>query len=120
MPPKLAGSARKKVNCSKKAMSMLKQKLLSSSEKNDDVLPAVLKEHLDKSGKSIYQLSNDSGVDSAYIWRVLNSERREVSREILILMSVALVLDERSVDALVEVANALLDAAGYRPLRPER
>lgn len=99
---------------------MFKQKTVNSSEENYDALPAVLKEHLEKSGKSIYQLSNDSGVDSAYIWRVLNGERHEVSREILILISVGLILDVRRVEKIVEVANELLDAAGYKPLRPIR
>ncbi len=59
----------------------------------------------------------DSGIDAAYIWRVLNSEKREVSREVLILLNVALVADERRVETLVEVANDLLDAAGYKSLR---
>ena len=99
---------------------MLKYELVSSIAKYQDTLPTVLNEHLQKSGKSIYQLSNDSGVDSAYIWRVLNSERHEVSREVLIVISLALVLDERSVDTIIEVANDLLDAVGYKSLRPDR
>lgn len=41
---------------------------------------ARLKDQLARSGKSIYQLSKDSGIDAAYIWRVVNSEKREVSR----------------------------------------
>lgn len=96
---------------------MLKQGSASSSEKNHDALHSVLKKHLEKSGKSIYQLSKDSGIDAAYIWRVLNSDKREVSREVLILLSVGLVADERRVETLVDVANDLLDAAGYKILR---
>lgn len=95
---------------------MLKQKYVSSIEGNES-LQSALKKHLDRSGKSIYELSKDSGIDAAYIWRMLKSEKREVSREVLILLSVALVEDESRVDTLVDVANDLLDAAGYRVLR---
>ncbi len=83
-------------------------------------LARALQKHLQRAGKSIYQLSNDSGIDAAYIWRVLNNKKNEVSREVLILLSIAFIVDDDEVDAIAEVANDLLDAAGYKTLRQIR
>ncbi len=82
-----------------------------------DPLARALQKHLHSSGKSIYRLSNDSGIDAAYIWRVLNDQKHEVSREVLILLSIALVLDDGEVDMITDIANDLLAAAGYKSLR---
>lgn len=83
-------------------------------------LAAKLREHLAASGKSVYQLSRDSGVDATYLWRILRGERLEVSREVLILVSTALTADAERVDEFTFIANELLDAAGYRMLRDRR
>src|SRR5436309_1743818 len=82
-----------------------------------DPLAARLREMLQVSRKTIYQLSADTGIDGAYIWRIVRSERQEVSREVLVLLSISLVLDKLLADQVVEMANELLDAGGYKKLR---
>lgn len=49
--------------------------------------------------------------------RIVRVQRLEVSGEVLMLISMALVLDKSRVDQLVEMANRLLDAGGYKRLR---
>lgn len=85
-----------------------------------DPLSVKLRELLQESRKTIYQVSSDTGIDGAYIWRIVRGERVEVSREVLMLLSMAMVLDKTRVDEVVYMANRLLDAGGYKVLRGER
>lgn len=80
-------------------------------------LSEQLGEILRESQKTIYQLSTDTGIDGAYIWRIVRGQRVEVSREVLMLISIALVLDRSRGDQLIEMANRLLDAGGYKMLK---
>lgn len=82
-----------------------------------DPLAARLREMLQVSQKTIYQLSADTGIDGTYIWRIVRGERVEISREVLLLISLSLVLDKSQSDKVVEMANRLLDAGGYKMLR---
>jgi transcriptional regulator with XRE-family HTH domain len=82
-----------------------------------DPLAERLREVLRESNKTIYQLSADTGIDASYIWRIVRGERVEVSREVLMLISVALVLDKSHLDRVVETANKLLEAGGYKTLK---
>jgi Cro/C1-type HTH DNA-binding domain len=82
-----------------------------------DPLSARLRQVLQESRKTIYQLSADTGIDGTYLWRIVRGERVEVSREVLMLISVAMVLDREQADQVVEMANRLLDAGGYKVLR---
>lgn len=81
-----------------------------------DPLAARLRELLQVANKTIYQVSADTGIDGAYLWRIARGERVEVSREVLMLVSLALVLDKPKLDEVVEMANRLLDAGGYKVL----
>lgn len=83
----------------------------------DHSLADTLDKELKRSGKSIYQLSNESGVDAAYIWRILRGERQNVSREVLIALSIALASEPGQVDRVFNVVNEMFDAAGFRALR---
>ena len=56
-------------------------------------LATVLRKYLDERSVSIYRLSNASGVDPAYIGRVLNGARQNVSRQLLIRLSLSLALE---------------------------
>ncbi len=76
-----------------------------------------LREILNEYRKTIYQISADTGIDGAYIWRIVRGERVEVSREVLLLISIAMILDTPNQEKLVETANRLLDAGGYKKLR---
>jgi Cro/C1-type HTH DNA-binding domain len=76
-----------------------------------------LREVLRESRKTIYQLSADTGIDGAYLWRIVRGERVEVSREVLLLISIAMVLDRDHADQLIEMVNRFLDAGGYKVLR---
>lgn len=71
----------------------------------------------ERAGKSIYRLADDSGVDGATIWKLEKGERKEMTRESLLLLSLGIVLNARQVDQVIEVANEILDAAGLRMLR---
>ncbi len=74
-------------------------------------------ERLPSSGSDWAPAYSTSGVDAACIWRVVTCQRKEVSLQILLVLSAALVIDERHVEEVVDVANDLLDAAGYKSLR---
>lgn len=82
-----------------------------------DPLSVRLREVLQESRKTIYQVSADTGIDGAYIWRIVRGDRVEVSREVLLLLSLAMVLDRSRLDEVVEIINRVLDAGGYRQLR---
>ncbi len=70
-----------------------------------------------ESGRSFSKLAEASGVDVAHIWRIEQGEHQNVSREILILLSMSMVLDAATIDRVVELANEILDAAGLKMLR---
>ncbi len=82
-------------------------------------LPAVshcLRKLRDESGKSYYRLEQATGITAPYIWRLENGERRNPTRDVLVMLALGLVLDGDGVVNLLEAANALLDAGGYAPL----
>ncbi len=79
-------------------------------------LSVKLQEVLQQSHKTIYQLSADTGIDAAYIWRIVRGERAEVSREVVIKIGLAMVLEQKQYDQVLETLNPLLDSAGYRVL----
>ena len=85
-----------------------------------DRLAITFRQCRERAGLSLSQLADRSGVDVAHIWRIEQGEHQNVSREILILLSIALVLGSESVDLIVEVANEILDAAGLKMLRSPR
>lgn len=66
---------------------------------------------------SFADLSQISGIDVAHIWRIEQSERPNTSREVLIVLSMAMVLNENTLDQVIEIANEILDAAGLKMLR---
>lgn len=82
-----------------------------------DRLAVAFQRCREQSGLSFAQLADRSGVDVAHIWRIEQGEHQNVSREVLILLSLAMVLGSQSVDLVVEVANEILDAAGLKMLR---
>jgi transcriptional regulator with XRE-family HTH domain len=67
-------------------------------------------------GLSLADLSEVSGIDVAHVWRIEKGERPNTSREVLLVLSLAMVLDEATLDQVVEVANEILDAAGLKML----
>ncbi len=79
-------------------------------------LAGVLRKQLDEQRMSIYQLSQTSGVDGAYIWRILRGERENVSREVVIRLGVALVLEWAEAERVIDTTNELLNAAGFKRL----
>jgi len=83
-----------------------------------DLLALTLQKCRQESGKSTTKLAYDSGLDVAHVWRIEQGERQQVSREILVVLSLGLVLDADQVDEVIAVANQLLDAAGLKTLRP--
>ena len=75
-----------------------------------------LKELRLESGKSYYRLEQDTGITAAYIWRLEHGERSRPSPDMLVLLSLGLLLDRQELINLVEMANTLLESAGYAPL----
>ncbi len=67
--------------------------------------------------RTISQLSADIGIDEPYLRRIGRGERVEVSREVLLLIGMAMVLDKSHMRQVIEVVNPLLDAGGYKVLR---
>ncbi|HZQ06357.1 MAG TPA: helix-turn-helix transcriptional regulator [Anaerolineae bacterium] len=82
-----------------------------------DRLALTFRRCREQSGLSFSQLADRSGVDVAHIWRIEQGEHQNVSREVLILLSIAMVLGSESVDLIVDVANLILDSAGLKMLR---
>ncbi len=68
-----------------------------------------------KAGKSRYRLAQFSGVDEAYILRLERGHRSNPSRDVVLMLAIALV--ENSETANIYDVDALLLAAGYAPLR---
>lgn len=83
----------------------------------DGLLGKTLQRYQEESGQSIYQLSQTSSVDAAYLWRIIRGEKHNVSREILILVAIALVLDGKTMERVITLINDLWDAAGFKKLR---
>ncbi len=69
--------------------------------------------------KTTYQLSTDTGIDSVYIRQIAHSEWIEASWDVLLLISIAMVLDKEQAEQGVEMAGRLLDAGGYKVLRKQ-
>ena len=90
----------------------------SGLELPKDRLALTVRKTREASGKSIYRLADDSGVDGSSIWRIENGERRELTRETLMLLSLGMVLNRNQVEQVIEAANEILDAAGLKMLRP--
>ncbi|MCC7162467.1 MAG: helix-turn-helix domain-containing protein [Anaerolineae bacterium] len=82
-----------------------------------DRLAITVRKVREASGKSIYRLAEDSGVEGSSIWRIESGERKDLTRETLLLLSLGVVLNSRQVDQVIEVANEILDAAGLKMLR---
>ena len=68
-----------------------------------------------KAGKSRYRLTQFSGIDQAYILRLENGERTNPSRDVVLMLALALVENSETVG--VYDVDELLLAAGYAPLR---
>jgi hypothetical protein len=69
------------------------------------------------SNKTTYQLGADAGIVGADIRRIVRGEKVEVSRLVLVLISLTMVLDKSRLDQVAEMANPLLEAGGYKQLR---
>ena len=65
--------------------------------------------------KSRYGLAQYSGLTESYIWRLERGERSKPSREVVLMLGLALVANSESV-AIWDIDELLL-SAGYAPLR---
>lgn len=83
----------------------------------DTSLAATLRKYQEESGRSVYQISNTSGVDAMYLIRIMRGEKTNVSREVVIRIGVALVLEADHAEKVIETTNDLLDAAGFKRLQ---
>jgi len=68
-----------------------------------------------KAGKSRYKLAQWTGLSDAYLLRLENGERSNPSRDVVLLLALALVSDGKSVDTY-DIEELML-SAGYAPLR---
>jgi transcriptional regulator with XRE-family HTH domain len=74
-----------------------------------------LKQLRAKAGKSRYRLAQYSGINEAYILRLERGERANPSRDVVLMLGLALVENSDSV-AIWDIDGLLL-AASYAPLR---
>ena len=65
--------------------------------------------------KSRYRIAQYSGIDQSYILRLETGEKANPSREVVLMLALALVHDSDSVG--IHDVEELLMAAGYLPLR---
>ena len=75
----------------------------------------TLKTLRSKSGKSRYRLAQYSGLNEAYILRLESGERSNPSRNVVLMLGLALVEGSGSVG--IWDIDGLLLSAGYAPLR---
>ena len=68
-----------------------------------------------RAGKSRYRLAQYSGIDQAYILRLESRERSNPSRDVVLMLALALVENTERIG--VYDIDELLLAAGYAPLR---
>ena len=68
-----------------------------------------------KAGKSRYKLAQWTGLSDAYLLRLENGERSNPSRDVVILLALALVSNGKSIDTY-DIEELML-SAGYAPLR---
>lgn len=75
----------------------------------------LLKQLRVKAGKSRYRLAQYSGINEAYILRLERGERANPSRDVVLMLGLALVESSDSVS--VWDIDELLLSAGYAPFR---
>lgn len=75
----------------------------------------VLQQVRRKAGKSRYRLAQWCGINEAYILRLENGQRNNPSRDVVLMLALALVHGSPSL-AIYDIDGLLL-AAGYAPLR---
>lgn len=68
-----------------------------------------------KAGKSRYKLAQWCGINEAYVLRLENGERNNPSRDVVLMLALALVHNSPLLD-FYDI-DGLLMAAGYAPLR---
>ena len=68
-----------------------------------------------RSGKSIYRLAQYSGIDQSYILRLETGEKANPSRDVVMMLGLALVHDSVSVG--IHDVEELLMSAEYAPFR---
>ena len=76
---------------------------------------ATLKRLRRKTGKSRYKLAQWTGISEAYLLRLENGERSNPSRDAVVLIALAMVSNDQSID-IYDVEELML-SAGYAPLR---
>jgi len=68
-----------------------------------------------KAGKSRYKLAQWTGLSEPYLLRLENGERANPSRDVVMMLSLALVAESQAID-LYDVEELMLSAR-YAPLR---
>ena len=68
-----------------------------------------------RANKSIYRLAQDSGIDQAYIHRLESGEKANPSRDVVLMLALALSNNSDAVG--IDDVEELLLAAGYAPFR---
>lgn len=81
----------------------------------DTEFAATLKRLRRKASKSRYKLAQWTGLSEAYLLRLENGERSNPSRDVVLLLALALVSDGQTIDAY-DIEELML-SAGYAPLR---
>lgn len=85
-----------------------------------DRLAIIFQKCRQAQGLSLANLAQVSGIDVAHVWRIEQGERPNTSREVLIVLSMAMVLDITTLEQVIEIADEILDAAGLKTLRAAR
>ena len=75
----------------------------------------VFKTLRQRARKSKYRVAQYSGIDQSYILRLETGERANPSRDVVLMLALALVYDSDSVG--IHDVEELLMAAGYVPFR---
>ena len=68
-----------------------------------------------RAGKSKYRLAQFSGIDQAYVLRLESGDRSNPSRDVVLMLALALVENSQAIS--IDDVDDLLLAAGYAPFR---
>ena len=72
-----------------------------------------LRKMIDKSGLTLYRLAYEAKMDSGYVWRLLNGERRNPGDDVIAALGEALL--EASSEVTEKDLERLLKSAGFAP-----
>ncbi|MEK7281231.1 MAG: helix-turn-helix transcriptional regulator [Chloroflexota bacterium] len=68
-------------------------------------LSSIVELYIKRDGRSLNQIALDAGLDTSYLWRLKNGQKRRPSRDLLIRLGLVLRMTPGEVDELLLCAD---------------